>query len=281
MAHPGSVIRINHCGTIGSNYICVEVPLVNGNEGKHLPAPFLSLIIPAYNEETRLPETLRQVFEFAAKQPYSIEVLVVENGSQDRTLRIAQDFATHYPQMKVLHNPESGKGRAVQQGILAAQGEYRFMCDVDFSMPIDEINRFLPPVLKDYDIAIASRESPGAVRHGEPYYRHFVGRIYNGLIRYLALPGLQDTQCGFKCFRGAVAEDVFPRQTLYGWSFDVEILFIARLLRYKIVEIPIHWYYNPHSKIRVASDSFRMGADIIKIRHNARRGAYTPSDARV
>jgi len=246
-----------------------------------LPTPFLSLIIPAYNEETRLPETLRQVFEFAAKQPYTMEVLVVENGSQDKTLQIAQDFATQYPQLKVLQNPESGKGGAVRQGMLTAQGEYRFMCDVDFSMPIDEINRFLPPALKDYAIAIASREAPGAVRHAEPYYRHFVGRIYNGLIRRLALPGLQDTQCGFKCFRGEVAEDVFPRQTLHGWSFDVEILFIARLLHYRIVEIPIHWYYNPHSKIKVASDSFRMGADIVKIRLNARRGVYTSIDVRV
>jgi dolichyl-phosphate beta-glucosyltransferase len=246
-----------------------------------LTTPFLSLIIPAHNEEARLPDTLNQVFEFAGKQSYTMEVLVVENGSQDNTLQIAQDFANVYPQLRVLQNPESGKGRAVQQGMLAAQGEYRFMCDVDFSMPIDEINRFLPPALDGYDIAIASREAPGAVRHGEPLYRHFVGRIYNGLIRRLALPGLQDTQCGFKCFKGDVAEDLFPRQTLTGWSFDVEILFIARLLLYRVIEIPIHWYYNPHSKIKVASDSFKMGADLLKIRLNALRGVYIPYDVRV
>jgi glycosyltransferase involved in cell wall biosynthesis len=246
-----------------------------------LPKPFLSLIIPAHNEEARLPETLKQVVEFAARQPYSTEVVVVENGSQDNTFQIAQDFADNIPQMRVLQNAQSGKGRAVQQGMLAAQGEYRFMCDVDFSMPIDEINRFLPPALEGYDIAIASREAPGAVRHGEPYYRHFVGRIYNGLIRSLALPGLQDTQCGFKCFKGDVADDLFPRQTLTGWSFDVEILFIARLLLYRIIEIPIHWYYNPHSKIKVVRDSFKMGTDLLAIRQNARRGVYTPSDVRI
>jgi glycosyltransferase involved in cell wall biosynthesis len=246
-----------------------------------LPKPFLSLIIPAHNEEARLPETLKQVVEFAARQPYSTEVVVVENGSQDNTFQIAQDFADNIPQMRVLQNAQIGKGRAVQQGMLAAQGEYRFMCDVDFSMPIDEINRFLPPALEGYDIAIASREAPGAVRHGEPYYRHFVGRIYNGLIRSLALPGLQDTQCGFKCFKGDVADDLFPRQTLTGWSFDVEILFIARLLLYRIIEIPIHWYYNPHSKIKVARDSFKMGTDLLTIRQNARRGVYTPSDVRI
>ena len=239
-----------------------------------MPTPFLSLIIPAYNEETRLADTLRQVFEFAERQSYSIEVLVVENGSVDGTFQIAQDFARQHPQIQVLQNALSGKGRAVRQGMLAATGEYRFMCDVDLSMPIEEINRFIPPTLEGYDIAIASREAPGAIRHGEPYYRHFVGRIYNGLIRSLALPGLQDTQCGFKCFRGAVAEELFRCQTLTGWSFDVEILFIARLLGYKLIEIPIHWYYNPHSKVKVVRDSFKMGVDLLTVRLNALRGVY-------
>lgn len=240
--------------------------------------PFLSLIIPAHNEETRLPETLKQVIEYASQQTYSMEILVVENGSVDKTYEIAQDFAMRHPQVRVLQNPQSGKGRAVQQGMLAAQGEYCFMCDVDLSMPIDEINQFLPPALDGVDVAIASREAQGAVRYGEPYYRHLVGRIYNGLIRFLALPGLQDTQCGFKCFRRAVANDLFPRQTLSGWSFDVEILFIARLLGYKVVEVPIHWHYSPNSKISVVRDSFKMGADLITIRLNALRGIYTSHD---
>ncbi len=246
-----------------------------------MPVPFLSLIIPAHNEETRLPETLLQVFEFAGKQSYTSEVLVVENGSSDKTYQIAQGFTGRHPSLRLLQNAQKGKGRAVQQGMLAAQGEHRFMCDVDFSMPVNEINCFLPPALEGYDVAIASREAPGAVRVGEPYYRHFVGRIYNGLIRFLALPGLQDTQCGFKCFRGPVAEDLYKRQTMTGWSFDVEILFIARLLGYKVIEIPIRWYYNPHTKISVARDSFKMGVDILTIRLNALRGVYTQSNARL
>ncbi|HSB66400.1 MAG TPA: glycosyltransferase, partial [Anaerolineales bacterium] len=176
---------------------------------------------------------------------------------------------------------QSGKGRAVRQGMLAAEGEYRFMYDVDLSMPLNEIKLFLPPSQQDYDIAIASREAPGAVRIGEPYYRHLVGRIYNGLIRFMALPGLQDTQCGFKCFRGPVADDLFRRQTRTGWSFDVEILFIARLLGYKVIEIPIHWHHDPHSKISVVRDSFKMGMDILTIRLNALRGVYTTPDARL
>ena len=246
-----------------------------------LPKPILSLIIPAHNEETRLPDTLRQVLEFAERQTYTMEVLVVENGSEDRTFQIAKDFAMQYPKIRVLQNSQRGKGRAVRQGMLAAQGEFRFMCDADFSMPVEEINLFLPPNQEGYDIAIASREAPGAARHGEPYYRHFIGRIYNGLIRWLALPGLQDTQCGFKCFRGEVAEDLFQRQTLMGWSFDVEILFIARQLGYKIIELPIHWYYNPQSKIKVVRDSFKMGVDLITIRLNAKRGVYTHPNVRI
>jgi len=244
-----------------------------------LPTPFLSIIIPAHNEETRLPDTLTQVLAFSAKQSYALEVLIVENGSQDHSLQIAQEFASGNPQLKVLQNEQSGKGRAVRQGMLAAKGDYRFMCDVDLSMPVEEINRFLPPSLHHDEIAIASREALGAIRYDEPYYRHFVGRIYNSLIRSLALPGLQDTQCGFKCFPSKTAEDVFPRQTMTGWSFDVEILFIARLLGYRVVEIPIQWYYNPHSKISVVRDSFKMGIDLLTIRLNALQGVYTRRNA--
>jgi len=239
-----------------------------------LSAPFLSLIIPAHNEATRLPGMLEQVFAFTSAQNYTVEVLVIENGSQDRTLKIAQGFAARYPQMRILQSALSGKGLAVRLGMLAAHGEYRFMCDVDLSMPVGEISRFLPPALEGYDVDIASREAPGAVRHNEPYYRHFVGRVYNWLIRLLALPGLQDTQCGFKCFRGKVAEDLFPHQTLTGWSFDVEILFIARQLGYQVIEVPIPWYYSPGSKISVVRDSLQMGLDLLTIRRNARRGVY-------
>lgn len=236
--------------------------------------PLLSLIIPAYNEEKRLPLTLDSVMAYLASQPYQAEVLVVENGSQDRTLEIAQDFSSRYPSLQVLHTDERGKGRAVRLGMLAAKGEYRFMCDADFSMPVDQISRFIPPTLDGYDVAIASREAPGAVRYNEPHYRHVVGRVYNWMIRLLALPGLQDTQCGFKCFRSVVAEELFNLQTLTGWSFDVELLFIAQRRGYKIIEIGIPWYFNSESKIKVMKDSLQMGIDLLRIRLNAVRGAY-------
>jgi dolichyl-phosphate beta-glucosyltransferase len=239
-----------------------------------LSAPFLSIIIPAYNEERRLPHTFEQLFVFLESQEYPSEVIVVENGSQDKTFEIASGYIKSHPQLRIIKNSERGKGLAVKRGMLEARGKFRFMCDADFSMPVTEINRFLPPILNGYDIAIASREAPGAVRYNEPHYRHFIGRGFNTLIRLMALPGLQDTQCGFKCFPAHVAEDLFKRQTLEGWSFDVEILFIARKLGYKIIEIPIPWFFNPESKIRVAKDSIQMGLDLFTIRMNALRGCY-------
>jgi hypothetical protein len=164
--------------------------------------------------------------------------------------------------------------------MLEAQGEYRIFCDVDFSMPVEEINRFIPPALSKVDVAIASREAPGAVRYNEPELRHFIGRGFNTLVRWIALPGLQDTQCGFKCFSAEVAEKVFPMQTIDGWTFDVEVLFAARRMGYKIVEVAVPWYYNADSKVRVLKDSYHMFADLINIRLNARRGMYDAAPAR-
>lgn len=239
-----------------------------------MTVPLLSIIIPAYNEERRLPGTLEQVLSFFQAQPYSTEVLVVENGSQDHTYDIAVDFSKRFNNLRVFQSKERGKGLAVRKGMLEATGEYRFMCDADLSMPIAEVNRFIPPALKNFEIAIASREAPGAVRYNEPGYRHFIGRGFNTLIRIIALPGLQDTQCGFKCFRGEIVNNLFRRQTLTGWSFDVELLFIARRLGYRTVEVPIPWYFNPESKVRVVRDSIRMGADLLAIRLNSWRGMY-------
>lgn len=239
-----------------------------------MPKPFLSIVIPAFNEERRLPVTLEQVFNFLKTQSYPAEVLIVDNGSQDRTFEIAQNFANQHEHFRVLQEMQRGKGRAVKRGMQAARGEYRFMCDADFSMPVEEINHFLPPALQDCDIAIASREAPGAVRYNEPPYRHFVGRVFNLLIRTLTLPDLHDTQCGFKCFRAPVAIDLFQRQTLGGWAFDVELLFIARKLGYRIVERPIPWYFNPDSKIKVLRDSYQMAIDLISIRIKSLRGVY-------
>ncbi len=214
---------------------------------------------------------------FLEQQPYTAEVLVIENGSQDRTLEIAQDFARRFPYLQAVHIDGRGKGLAVKEGMLRARGQYRFMCDSDLSMPISEVNRFFPPLLSDVDIAIASREAPGAVRYHEPLYRHLGGRVVNLIIRILALPGLQDTQCGFKCLRAEVAETLFRQLTLTGWSFDIEILFIGRKLGYTIHEVPIPWYFSAESKLNVVMDTLHMVRDLLAIRRNDLQGRYRRS----
>lgn len=236
--------------------------------------PFLSIIIPAHNEEGRLPRSLRQIFSYLENQTYSAEVIVVENGSSDRTLELSIEFSHEHPNLKVIKESVRGKGNAVRRGMLEARGEYRFICDADLSMPIEELEKFLPPALGLFDVAIGSREAPGAVRHDEPPYRHWGGRAVNFLIQLLILPGLNDTQCGFKCFTAAAAQDLFQRQTLMGWSFDIEILYLARRRKLRIREIPIHWYFDQDSKVHAVRDALRMISDIFRIHFNHLRGKY-------
>ena len=236
--------------------------------------PFLSIIIPAHNEAQRLPASLKKIDSFLSEQDYTAEVLVVENGSTDGTLDIARSFQESMPYLRVFEETERGKGLAVKRGMLEAFGAYRFLCDADLSMPIEQVNRFLPPELDSVEVAIGSREVPGAKRFDEPGYRHFIGRIFNGMVRFMVLPGLHDTQCGFKCFRADVAELVFPLQTLDGMSFDAEVLFIARENGYQIEEVPIDWYFDPDSRVRLVKDSLRMGVDLFTILKNGLQGRY-------
>lgn len=236
-------------------------------------APFLSLIIPAYNEEQRLPESLAKIEGFVRSQTYATEVLIIENGSTDRTLEAAQSFANQHPNFSAHHTDQRGKGLAVRHGMLSARGQFRMMLDADLSMPVDQIPRFLPPQ-QSADVVIASREAPGAVRYNEPSFRHLGGRLITTMIKIMALPGIQDTQCGFKCFRAEVAQDLFSKQTLMGWSFDVELLYMARLRGYSIVELPIPWYYRPQSHVRPFQDALRFFVDLLRLRNNARRGLY-------
>ena len=235
---------------------------------------YLSIIIPAHNEEERLPPSLVKVDEFVRQQPYKSEVIVIENGSHDRTLEIAQSFQDRMPSLRVIQEQQSGKGLAVRSGMMAAQGQYRIFCDADFSMPVTEISKFIPKTGEKYDIAIASRELPDSKRVDEPEFRHLIGRVFNSLVRYTLLPGLQDTQCGFKAFRGDIADHLFRMQTLTGWSFDAELLFIAQRLGYNIIEVPITWYYKPGTRLHIVKDSIKMASDLFTIRRNADQGMY-------
>jgi dolichyl-phosphate beta-glucosyltransferase len=236
--------------------------------------PFLSIVVPAYNEERRLPQTLPRIVEFLKAQDYPGEVIVVDDGSADTTASVVEGIALEAPMVKLIRNEHRGKGYAVKTGVMAAQGDHVFLCDADLSMPIEEVANFLPPALEEYDVAIGSREVEGARRYDEPGLRHLMGRVFNTLVRLLAVRGFQDTQAGFKCFTREAAREVFPYQTMDGWGFDVEILFIAQKRGYRIVEVPINWYYMTNSRVSPVGDSIRMFREILQVRMNDWRGLY-------
>jgi dolichyl-phosphate beta-glucosyltransferase len=236
--------------------------------------PFLSIIIPAHNEENRLPPSLAKIDAFLQTQPYSAEVIVVENGSHDRTAEVTRAFAADHPYVRLMIVETRGKGLAVKAGMLAARGAFRFICDTDLSMPIEEITKFLPPHSDGYDISIATREGKLSRRVGEPEYRHIMGRINNIIIKLFAVRGFEDTQCGFKMFSAAAARDLFSVQRMSGIGFDVEILFIAVRRGYTIREVPITWYFDPDSRMKLVQDSLNMLREIRDIRRNWKQGSY-------
>ena len=240
-----------------------------------MATPFLSVVIPSYNEERRIGATLEGVLLYLNEQPYTWEVLVVDDGSNDDTAAIASDFARNVEaQVRVLTVPHRGKGWAVKQGMLAATGRYRFMADADLAMPIEQLGAFLERMAEGYDIVIGSRQIAGARRYGEPASRHVMGRVFNWVVRNFAVGGFKDTQCGFKCFRGEVADELFDLQKTDGFGFDVEILYVASKRGLRILEMPIDWHHQRSSKVRPVTDTFLMLRDIILIRLRDIRGRY-------
>ena len=236
--------------------------------------PLLSIVIPALNEERRLSESLILIDQFLQQQTYRAEVIVVENGSTDDTVGVVTRFAQTHPYVRLFAGEPRGKGRAVRRGMLAAIGEYRFICDADLSMPIGEIMKFLPPQIAPFDLAIGSREGKLAHRIGEPQHRHIIGRFANFLIKVLAVRSFEDTQCGFKMFHREAAEDLFSVQRINGIGFDVELLFIAQRRGYTIREVQIDWYYNADSKMRLFQDSAKLIGELLEIRRNWQAGLY-------
>ena len=252
--------------------------------------PFLSLVIPAYNEERRLPATIQQVLSFLRAQPWSWEVLVVDDGSSDQTAAAVEAMIIDEPRARVIRNPHRGKGYTVRTGMLQAGGDYILFSDADLAVPIEEWPKLSAALERGYDVVIGSREGTGAQRIGEPTSRHIMGRVFNLLVRLLAVGGFQDTQCGFKVFRRAAAHDLFGRMRLYDdttaapkgaavTAFDVEILFLALRQGYKVAEVPVTWRYGEETKVDNVRDSWRNLRDIIKVRWNAIRGRYTDRSA--
>ena len=235
---------------------------------------YLSVVIPAYNEERRLPETLDTVCAFLAAKAYSWEILVADDGSDDATSSVVDRAAGEDDRVRLVPLPHRGKGWAVKNGMLAARGEYRFLCDADLSMPIDLLDRLIPDGDPALDIVIGSREASGARRIGEPRRRWLMGRVFNAITRILAVPGISDTQCGFKVFRATAAETLFALQTLDGFAFDAEILFLARKRGFRVAEVGIDWHYRSESKVRPIRDGWRTLRDLVRVRYRSLTGRY-------
>lgn len=236
--------------------------------------PHLSIVVPAFNEGQRIGATLDEVQRWVATTTLDCELRVVDDGSEDETVAIVERAARGDGRIVVQREPHRGKGGTVRAGLLAARGALRFMCDADLSMPLRELSRFLAIVPSHYDIALGSREGVAAHRVGEPTHRHLMGRAFNALVQTALLPGISDSQCGFKLYTARAAEAIFARSTIQGWAFDVEALFIAGLQGWRMVEVPIEWHYRTASHVSMVSDPLRMARDLWRIRANARRGVY-------
>jgi len=235
------------------------------------PQANLSIVIPAYNEAERLPRTLDRLTTFFSKKPITYEIIVVDDGSIDETRHTVE--TRNDPRIYCLVNGANrGKGYAVRRGVLAAHYEWILVTDADLSAPIEELSHLLAA---DADVAIGSRafiESKILAR--QPRYREIGGKVFNGLVQALLLPGIFDTQCGFKLFRYDAAHQIFSRLTLTGFAFDVEVLFIAKKLGYTVREIPITWAHDSETRVRVKSEIFSSLADLAQIRLNGWKGRY-------
>jgi len=205
--------------------------------------PYLSVIIPAYNEAKRLPLTLVDVDKHLASQEFSYEILVVNDGSKDATSEIARRFSSLVENLKVIDLSENlGKGAAVRQGMMEARGNWRLFMDADNSTSVNEFLKMMPYFKESYDVVIGSRSVRGAKLHPpQPLYRRLIGKLGNLFVRIILLKGIWDTQCGFKCFSEESAEKIFPLVKINGWGFDIESLALARHFGYRIKEIPVFW----------------------------------------
>lgn len=237
---------------------------------------YLSIVIPAYNEENRLPATLDSIYKFFAGKNLGYEIIVVNDGSTDNTSAIVNEYAKNYPQIKTIVNKvNKGKGFTIRTGVLAATSELILIDDADGSSPIEEFNHLETAINNGAQIAIGSRAKPDLNRTVNALvYRTYMGNTFNGIVQSLLLPGIYDTQCGFKLFKKDIAHDIFSIATIDGYAFDVEILYIARLKKYRIEEVSINWNNVAGSKINVFVDSIKMLAEVLKISLNAKQGKY-------
>lgn len=239
------------------------------------PPLSISVVIPAYNEEKRLPHTLRTTVAYLKEQPYSWEILIVNDGSHDKTAEIVQAYSIEEPRVKLLqYGHNRGKGYAVRYGMTHATGDIQVFMDADNSTSIEHIEKFIPYTTQGYDVVIGSRDVAGAdISVHQPKWKELLGDLGNIWIQCWAVPGIKDTQAGFKLFTKKASNDVFQYLTIDRWGFDVEALAVARMKGYKISEQPIRWINDPNSKV-AASAYLEVLREVVQVRINMIRGVY-------
>ena len=245
---------------------------------------FLSIIIPAYNEEKNFKKgVLKKVVSYLKDFSYSHEVIIVDDGSTDRTAALIKDFIKDKKRWYLIKNPHQGKAATVAAGVKEARGENVLFADFDQATPLSEVEKLLPFLEKGYKIIIGSREIKGAKREKEPFYRHLMGKGFNFIVQIIALPGIHDTQCGFKLLRAVVARELFSQLQVYKariiknaftGAFDVELLYLAQKKGYRIAEVPVFWRHYETVRVNPIKDSIRMFFDVLKIRLNDLLGKY-------
>lgn len=228
----------------------------------------LSIVIPAYNEEERIGQTLRTIREYLVRQDYAAEMIVVDDGSGDRTAEKATEALRGMKNARIIRSPTNiGKGYSVKEGILHSRGELVLFSDADLSTPIEELKKFLPWLQEGYDVVLGSRAFPDSdIQIRQNFFRELMGKTFNVFVRLWLIKGIPDTQCGFKLFRGDVAREIFRLVRTKGFSFDVEALYLCLRSGYKIKQVPVCWRNSPPSKVRIFKSSVQMLLELIMIR---------------
>ncbi|CAN5739939.1 glycosyltransferase family 2 protein [soil metagenome] len=242
-----------------------------------IPFVDLSVIVPAYNEEHRITPTLERLHAYLSAQPLRYEILVVDDGSKDRTCEVVETAMTTIPNLQLVRQmPNRGKGAAVRRGMLAARGQIRVMCDADCSMPPEQLPRLLAPIIAcKSEIAIGSRYAEGAKTDvKQPKYRVLWSRLCNKVIQRSLVPGVRDTQCGFKAFTAEAARNLFSSATIDGWAFDLEILALARRRGFAIEEVGVEWKDDNRSRVNPLKDMWKVIREALIIRRNIKSGLY-------
>jgi glycosyltransferase involved in cell wall biosynthesis len=242
-----------------------------------MTSPELSIIIPAYNEESLIGSTLNCLQSYLSARQERYEIIVVDDGSQDRTVRVVEDWRKKdHPEVHLLVNPENmGKGFSIRRGVQESRGQMIIFTDADLPYELNAIDGFLKALQDGCDLAIGSRVLPGSEVKGVPMLRYIAGQVFSWMVQAVLFQGLPDTQCGFKSFRAEAAQEIFRRVTIGGFGFDVEMLFIARKRRYAIQAVPVHMIeHRQRSRVRLLKDSFKMFANLFMVRWNDLQGKY-------